>query len=84
MLECPEDDINLYALDAHTIGLSNHPPSLWLDNRLWEAKAKVIKDASEHELTILLPSEIVRFYRPKKIELAASPEKDNILLIIHQ
>lgn len=84
LLDLPDDTISLYALDAKTIGLSNNPPAIWQEHRLFETRAQVLKDEAEQELTILLPPEIVRFYRPKKIELAGAPEKDNVLLVIHQ
>ena len=80
LLECQEDSIRIFALDSQTIGLSNSPPKLWLDHCLWESKALLVKD--DVELTVLLPPEIVRFYQPKKIELAGSIEKDNLLLVI--
>ncbi|MFW9914523.1 MAG: hypothetical protein ACFFGZ_02835 [Candidatus Thorarchaeota archaeon] len=82
LLHCPEDSIRIFALDAHTIGLSNNPPKLWEEQCLWEKEAIVTKD--EDELTIILPREVVRFYRPKKIEIAGSMDKENVILVIGQ
>ena len=76
-----EKKIRIFALDSNTIGLSNAPPKLWQDQRLWEGKIPVLKN--NNELTIILPPEIVQFYHPKKIELASSLEKDNVILVIN-
>ena len=80
LLDISEKTIRIFALDSHTIGLSNVPPQLWLNKCLWENKATVLKD--DHELTIILPPEVVQFYRPKKIEIAGTVQKDNILLVV--
>ena len=82
LLDVPKNTIRIFALDAHTIGISNSPPQLWVSQRLWESEALVTID--EQELTIILPPEVVRFYRPKKIEIAGAVEKDNLLLVITQ
>lgn len=75
------DKINLYALDSKTIGLSNNPPERWENECLWKHEADVILEDKEY--TIIFPKQVVRFYQPKKVEIAGSVDKDNILLIIH-
>ncbi len=82
IFDIPNDSIRIFALDAHTIGLSNSPPQLWINHRLWESQALVTNDGQE--LAIILPPEVVRFYRPKQIEIAGTVEKDNLLLVITQ
>ena len=82
LLDISEEFIRIFALDAHTIGLSNSPPQLWVNQRLWESRATIMID--NHEITILLPPEVVRFYRPKKIEIAGTIDQDQLLLVITQ
>ena len=81
MLKVTGSKIKIFALDVQTIGLSNNPPIKWIDNCLWTQEAEVMKE--EGELTIILPPQVVRFYNPKRIEVAASIERDNVLLIVH-
>ncbi len=80
LLNISADSVRIFALDSQTIGISNTPPKLWVKQCLWEKSATVIKD--NQEFMIILPPEVVRFYRPKKIEIAGSVEKDNLLLVI--
>ncbi len=82
LLDISTNSIRIFALDAHTVGLSNSPPELWVNQRLWESQALVTKD--DQELTIILPPEVVQFYRPKTIEIAGTVEKNNLLLVITQ
>lgn len=74
--------IKIYALDVQTIGLSNNPPKNWTDNCLWVQEADVLQENTE--LTVILPPQFVRFYKPRKIEIAGNIEQDNVLLIVHQ
>jgi len=80
LIMIPKEKIRIFALDAHTIGLSNNPPQIWIEKRLWEGEVTIFKDKEEQ--TIILPKEIVEFYRPKKIEIAGTIKKDNILLVV--
>lgn len=80
LLDCREDFIRIFALDAQTLGISNQPPQLWQEQCLWEKQAMVTRE--EEELTIIFPPEVVRFYRPKNIEIAGSTDKNNVLLVI--
>ena len=82
MLKITGSKVKIFALDVQTIGLSNNPPSEWVEDCLWSQEAEVLEDKGE--LTIILPTKVVRFYKPKKIELAGSVAQDNILLIVHQ
>lgn len=74
--------IKIYSLDVQTIGLSNNPPKNWTDNCLWVQEADVLQENTE--LTVILPPQVVRFYKPRKIEIAGNIEQDNVLLIVHQ
>ncbi len=82
ILKINENKIKIYALDVQTIGLSNNPSKNWTDNCLWVQEADIIQE--DTEFTIVLPPQVVRFYKPRKIEIAGNIEQDNILLIVHQ
>jgi len=82
MLSISSSKIRIFALDSQTIGVSNNPPELWIENCLWQGETDIISDEQEH--TILLPMSIVSFYQPRQVELAGSIERDNFLLIVHR
>lgn len=82
LLKIKKKTIKIFALDSKTIGLSNNPPEKWVSECLWTNEAEVTREGNE--FTIILPKPVVRFYQPKKIQLAGSIEQDNLLLIIHQ
>ena len=82
LMELRNPQINIFALDTHTIGLSNTPPEFWADQCLWKSVAQVnLEDNGES--TILLPQQIVSFYQPRKIELSVDVKKTRILLVIN-
>ena len=44
-----EDTIRIFALDSHTVVLSNNPPKSWQDLRLWDSKAKIVKEEEKSQ-----------------------------------
>ena len=81
LLSVSSSKIRIFALDSQTIGISNNPPNLWIDNCLWQGETDITKGNDEY--TIFLQQNILNFYQPRSIELASSTERDNVLLIIH-
>lgn len=82
MVDLSGNVVTLYALDAKTIGLSSSPPKKWLEQALWKQEVQVLQDGDEY--TIILPPELIRFYQPKKVELAGEIDRKTVILVIHQ
>ena len=74
--------MQIFALDAQTIGVSNSPPAFWSEQCLWQGTIQGVVEENG-DTTIMLPQMLVSFYQPRKIDLSVDAKKTRILLVIN-